>query len=350
MLPEMSSPTVPRILRLFICGWSACAMAISPVSAIAQPNSSSSSSPPSAGTNATQQGKANSPPNQKTPESKKTTARSESQGPHDSTVEPPEHPYQAEIPQEKVPPNQVQPQQAAPAVPPGQPATPPSATNQPGQPQPGQPQAFPLQTTNPLQHTIDGSNSSSTTSDPTTTTSRQPPATTNNVHRTSPPAQHDVDSIPQSTNSASISDSSPTNGTGATLAAGPPKGLANIPPKTDTLTPLQTAGWWTLFGAIAVATAGGVFVGLIDTKEGQISRIAKNTDATSGGSAPIFAAKMDRYDELVRQGQSYEKTAHALLITGGLAAAASLTLFIIDSKRNKPRSTHAHRSLFEVRF
>ena len=115
------------------------------------------------------------------------------------------------------------------------------------------------------------------------------------------------------------------------------------------LTGYQAAGWWTLFGAVALTTTGGLFLGLMDTEAGKARRIAEVYDPASG-QHPVFATVKADYNDHLDRANTYQHTAHALLITGGVALLASIPLFVIHARKtNNSHLSFRHNGL-GVRF
>lgn len=101
--------------------------------------------------------------------------------------------------------------------------------------------------------------------------------------------------------------------------------------------PLQAAGWWTMFGAVALATTGGVFVGMMANEEDKAFRLAVPLDQATGRHR-VFGTVQAEYEEIYARGEKFEKTAHALLISGGVTAIVSTVLLAVHAGREKRAS------------
>ncbi|MEX1363471.1 MAG: hypothetical protein AB1Z98_10115 [Nannocystaceae bacterium] len=124
-------------------------------------------------------------------------------------------------------------------------------------------------------------------------------------------------------------------------------GLAESPPPPgETLRPLQTAAWWTMFGAFAVGTTAGVLAGLAERQEDRATRLSSLFDASTGAQ-PLYADRQDEYEGYLRRGDAYAKAAIGVAVIAGVATIASITLFAIDAKRQ--RSDRAPRTALRVR-
>jgi hypothetical protein len=135
-----------------------------------------------------------------------------------------------------------------------------------------------------------------------------------------------------------------------------PDAEAGPPP----LTRLQTAGWWTLFGAFAVGTTAGVFAGLAERQEDRALRLATLFDAETGRQ-PLYADHADDYERYLQRGRAYQRTAIGLAAVTGTAAIAAVVMFALDASRRRasasaqrrwrPRATvRARGAGWEVRF
>lgn len=118
------------------------------------------------------------------------------------------------------------------------------------------------------------------------------------------------------------------------------------PPQGEALRPLQTAAWWTMFGAFAVGTTAGVLAGLAERQEDRATRLSSLFDANTGAQ-PLYADRQDEYEGYLRRGDAYARAAIGVAVVAGLTTIASITLFAIDAKRQ--RSDRAPRTALRVR-
>ncbi|EDM77631.1 hypothetical protein PPSIR1_03063 [Plesiocystis pacifica SIR-1] len=107
--------------------------------------------------------------------------------------------------------------------------------------------------------------------------------------------------------------------------------VAGVP---ERLPKLQTAGWWTTFGAIALATTGGVLAGVAEAREDEAERLAFGFDIESGTSN-LYADVADDYDQVLQEGRTYEAAARGLIIAGGVTLLVGVGLFIADGVQRK---------------
>jgi hypothetical protein len=121
------------------------------------------------------------------------------------------------------------------------------------------------------------------------------------------------------------------------------------PPADDELpelSTLQKAGWWTLFGAFAVGTTAGVFAGLAERQEDRALRLATLFDSTTGAQ-PIYEDHRADYEQHLRRGRAFERTAIGLGTVTGAVLVAGIVLFAVDAARR--RSGDADRRRAHVR-
>ncbi len=104
----------------------------------------------------------------------------------------------------------------------------------------------------------------------------------------------------------------------------------------ERLPKLQTAGWWLLFGGVAVATAGGVLAGLAETREDDAERLAHAFDLTTGTT--LYGSVADDYEKTLREGVAFQNAARGLIIAGGAVVLGGVACFIADGVARK-RST-----------
>jgi hypothetical protein len=117
-------------------------------------------------------------------------------------------------------------------------------------------------------------------------------------------------------------------------------------PTAAPLRPMQTAAWWTMFGAFAVGTTAGVLAGLAERQEDRATRLSTLFDAETGAQ-PLYADEQSEYEGYLRRGEGYAKAAIGVGVVAGVATIAAITLFAIDAKRQRgdaaPRSTKKER-------
>jgi outer membrane biosynthesis protein TonB len=114
--------------------------------------------------------------------------------------------------------------------------------------------------------------------------------------------------------------------------AGAPEGT--VGPTAAPLRPMQTAAWWTMFGAFAVGTTAGVLAGLAERQEDRATRLSTLFDSETGAQ-PLYADRKDEYEQYLRRGEGYGKAALGVGIVAGVATIAAITLFAIDATRNR---------------
>ena len=102
----------------------------------------------------------------------------------------------------------------------------------------------------------------------------------------------------------------------------------------DRLPRLQTAGWWTTFAAVALATTGGIFAGVAETRQDEAERLAYGFDLDTG-RAKLYADVADDYETLLREGETYQWVARGFIIAGGVTLVAGVTLFAIEGSRRR---------------
>ena len=106
------------------------------------------------------------------------------------------------------------------------------------------------------------------------------------------------------------------------------------PPQGEALRPMQTAAWWTMFGAFAVGTTAGVLGGLAERQEDRATRLSTLFD-TQTGAQPVYADRQDEYEGYLSRGDAYAKAAIGVGVLAGVTAIASITLFAIDARRQR---------------
>jgi hypothetical protein len=121
---------------------------------------------------------------------------------------------------------------------------------------------------------------------------------------------------------------------------------ANVEGVPERLPKLQAAGWWTTFGAVAIATTGGIFAGIAETRQDEAERLAYTFDLATG-RATLYGSVADDYERLLRDGQTYQWIARGFIIAGGATLIASIAVFAVDGarRRNAAWSGHARVQL-----
>lgn len=116
--------------------------------------------------------------------------------------------------------------------------------------------------------------------------------------------------------------------------------VAGVP---DRMRPLQAAGWWTTFTAVALATSGGIFAGVAEVRQDQAERLAYGFDL-SASRTTLYGPVAGEYERLLDQGYTYQWVARGLIIAGGASLAVSIGLFIADGVKQR-KSTRASARL-----
>ena|SRR5688572_11740842 len=114
------------------------------------------------------------------------------------------------------------------------------------------------------------------------------------------------------------------------------------------LTKLQTAGWWTLFGAFAVGTTAGVLAGLAERQEDRALRLATLFDGETMAQ-PEYEDEQAEYERYLRRGKAYQRGAIGLAAVSGAVVIAGIVLFAIDASRRKAAGKSAQRARVQVR-
>ncbi len=126
---------------------------------------------------------------------------------------------------------------------------------------------------------------------------------------------------------------------------------ADVPAR---LPPLQRAGWWSMFGAFALASTGGVFAGLAEVQEDKAERLTLTLDASTG-SKLVYEGIEAEYDDILRVGRRDAALAKGFLVAGGGFLIAGVALFIVHATRGRKASAATARLRpaaggLEVRF
>lgn len=114
-------------------------------------------------------------------------------------------------------------------------------------------------------------------------------------------------------------------------------------PELPELSTLQTAGWWTLFGAFAVGTTAGVFAGLAERQEDRALRLATLFDSETG-MQPIYEDHREDYETHLRRGVAFERTAIGLGAVAGAVLVTGIVLFAIDASRRRAGDRDTRRA------
>lgn len=131
--------------------------------------------------------------------------------------------------------------------------------------------------------------------------------------------------------------------------------LSDAPPGVpERMEPLQAAAWWTLFGTFALATTGGLFVGLSQVQQDNANRLTMLLD--DQGNAIPFTEVEDDYNAALSKGDTYDALATGFLVASGATLIASIALFGVHGRRKRLARNRAQSRLqlrpggLEVRF
>jgi hypothetical protein len=102
----------------------------------------------------------------------------------------------------------------------------------------------------------------------------------------------------------------------------------------DRLPPLQAAGWWTTFVAVALATSGGILAGVTEVRQDQAERLAYGFDLNSSRTT-LYGPVASEYERLLDEGHTYQWVARGLIIAGGATLVASIGLFAADAAKRR---------------
>lgn len=109
---------------------------------------------------------------------------------------------------------------------------------------------------------------------------------------------------------------------------------ADVPAR---LPPLQRAGWWSMFGAFALASTGGVFAGLAEVQEDKAERLTLTLDSDTGARL-VYGDIASEYSDILRIGRRDAALAKGFLAAGGGFLIASVALFIVHATRARKAS------------
>jgi len=104
---------------------------------------------------------------------------------------------------------------------------------------------------------------------------------------------------------------------------------------------LRTAAWWTMFGAVALGTVGGIFSGLAERREDEAERLALGFDLETGRRF-VYEEHAEEYASILDEGVRFQWTSRGFLIGAGAALVTSITLFAVQAKRERDPSMRAH--------
>ena len=91
------------------------------------------------------------------------------------------------------------------------------------------------------------------------------------------------------------------------------------------------AGWISVASAVALVT-GGAVIGL--GAQSRADELRRRTTLLIGDQPLSYSdSERDAYASLMSEGKSYNTAAIALFAVGGVAAAAAVTLFVVDFAR-----------------
>ncbi|HWB74642.1 MAG TPA: hypothetical protein VG755_06795 [Nannocystaceae bacterium] len=106
------------------------------------------------------------------------------------------------------------------------------------------------------------------------------------------------------------------------------------------LPPMQTAGWWTLFGGFAIGTVAGVLAGLAEREEDRAVRLSVKYDLDTGAQ-PQYADIEQEYENSLKKGRAEANAAIALAVVGLGAAVAGLSVLLVGQVRDRQRKRNA---------
>jgi hypothetical protein len=115
---------------------------------------------------------------------------------------------------------------------------------------------------------------------------------------------------------------------------------AEIEGVPDRLPKLQAAGWWLTFTAVALATTGGIFSGVAETRQDEAERLAYTFDLETG-RATSYGSVADDYERILREGQNYQWVARGFVIAGGATLIAGIAVFALDGARRRKAARSA---------
>lgn len=121
----------------------------------------------------------------------------------------------------------------------------------------------------------------------------------------------------------------------------------------ERLSPMQTAGWWTLFGGVAVGTLAGVMAGLAERQEDRALRLSVRFELDTGAQSQYQDVRGE-YESTLRKGRAQANAGIALAVIGLAATVAGIAVLAVAGKAQRKRSTTArwrlHGDGMTVRF
>ena len=116
----------------------------------------------------------------------------------------------------------------------------------------------------------------------------------------------------------------------------------------ERLPPLARAAWWNVLGTVALASAGGVFAGLVERQESEMRRVALGVDLSTG-SRYRYGSVSSLYDDMDARAKQYAWASRGLFIASGVTAVAAITFFALQHRRNRVERSTARRVQLELR-
>jgi hypothetical protein len=124
---------------------------------------------------------------------------------------------------------------------------------------------------------------------------------------------------------------------------------ANVEGVPERLPKLQAAGWWTTFAAVALATTGGIFSGIAETRQDEAERMAYTFDLETG-RATLYGSVADDYERILREGENYQWVARGFIIAGGATLIASIAVFAVDGARRRSAARSDRSNTARIRL
>lgn len=164
----------------------------------------------------------------------------------------------------------------------------------------------------------------------------EPDAAEPDVAESDPPVEVEVEGEAPSTGTSSMGSLVDENDPNSQRAQSDLEGesldtSAKVP---ERLPKLQTAGWWLLFGGVALATGGGVLAGVAETREDDAERLAHAFDLTTG-TTTVYGTVADEYETILREGVVFQNAARGLIIAGAAVVIGGVACFVADGVARK---------------
>jgi len=140
-----------------------------------------------------------------------------------------------------------------------------------------------------------------------------------------------VPTTPVPTTPVPPSKPAPTPPHAPTATAPTDDGASELPQR---LTPMQTAGWWTLFGGVAVGTLAGVMAGLAERQEDRALRLSVRFELDTGAQTR-FEDVQGEYESTLRKGRAQANAGIALAVIGLAAAVAGIAVLGVAGVRQR---------------